>query len=543
MKRAFFVSLVVTLALFCTLNAQEKAKPVSSSICGVTVFLSGAEIQRTGNLQLKAGAQQAIFENLPQNINPQSIQVSGMGNFTILGVSHRTNYLRQAQKTKEVKMLEDSLKLLTDKYAQLSASIDVLKSEQEMLKANQYVGGSQNGVKMADLTAFAEYFRTRLTDLTKRTVKANAEANDLQENINRINKQLNDMQQRPQTPTSEIVVDLTAPAATQATFAISYLVYNAGWIPNYDLRSTDIGNPIALTYKARVYQSTGEDWNNIKPVFSTGNPTVNSTKPTLNTWYLSAYTPPINVTRARGATLAKQAKTVNHEMIDMDITMTDEPLMMAGTASNYTTTNDSQTNVEFAVNVPYTIISDGKYNSVELANYTLPAIYEYYAVRKLERDVFLLAKVTGWESLNLMAGQVNLFFEGKYVGESHINTRQTDDTLALSLGRDNNITVTRERKRDFVQKQTLGSNITETREFELTVLNKKKQPVVITIEDQAPVSTDKEIKVDILNTSGAKYDEATGKLTWRYTLQPSESRTMTLKYSVKHPKNKTVILE
>jgi uncharacterized protein (TIGR02231 family) len=164
-------------------------------------------------------------------------------------------------------------------------------------------------------------------------------------------------------------------------------------------------------------------------------------------------------------------------------------------------------------------------------------------VRKLEKDVFLLAKVTGWEKLNLLAGQANLFFEDKYVGQSYIETRQTDDTLALSLGRDKNITVTRIRKKDFAEKQILGNNVTETREWDLTVHNKKKQAVVLTLEDQAPVSTDKEIKVDLVNTSGAQVDAPTGKLTWRYVLNPSESRSVTVKYTVKHPKNRTVVLE
>jgi uncharacterized protein (TIGR02231 family) len=180
---------------------------------------------------------------------------------------------------------------------------------------------------------------------------------------------------------------------------------------------------------------------------------------------------------------------------------------------------------------------------VELASYALPAKYEYHAVRKLEKDVFLIAKITGWESLNLLSGQASLFFEGKYVGRSYIETRQTEDTLTLSLGRDKNITATRTRKKDFSEKQFLGSNVTETREWELVVHNKKKQSVTITLEDQVPVSTDKEIKVEALNISGAQHDPSIGKLTWRLELKPSESRSLTVKYTVKHPKDRTVVLE
>ena len=79
------------------------------------------------------------------------------------------------------------------------------------------------------------------------------------------------------------MVDLTSPAATKATLTVSYLAYDAGWTPAYDLRSADVHQPVTLIYKAYVRQSTGEAWRAVKPVFSTGNPTLNHTNPTLTT--------------------------------------------------------------------------------------------------------------------------------------------------------------------------------------------------------------------------------------------------------------------
>jgi uncharacterized protein (TIGR02231 family) len=542
MKKLLYLSLITQFILCNTLSAQERATAVPSVISGVTVFLKGAEIQRTGTITLKEGAQQAVFENLPQHINPQSIQVSGAGNFTILGVSHRINYLQNAGKTKEVAALEDSLRLLNETAAQQEAAMGVIKEEQEMLKANRYIGGSNTGVKMLELKTFADYFGAQLSALSKRMVSTQAEVQKLKKRAEQIEKQLRELQQRPQTPTSEIVVDITAPAATKATLTASYLAYNAGWTPAYDLRSAEVHQPVALIYKAYITQSTGEAWTAVKPVFSTGNPTLNQTKPTLQPWYLSFYEPrphfsaanTLHKSMASREVVALQEAVVPEEMVATD----------AKTAADYyTSINESQANVEFAVDVPYTIASDGQEHAVELASYALPAKYEYHAVRKLEKDVFLIAKITGWEALNLLSGQANLFFEGKYVGKSYIETRQTEDTLTLSLGRDKNITATRIRKKDFSEKQFLGNNVTESREWELTVHNKKKQPVTITVEDQVPVSTDKEIKVEVLTISGAQQDQATGKLTWRLELKPSESRVMTVKYTVKHPKNRTVVLE
>ncbi|MDR1342734.1 MAG: DUF4139 domain-containing protein [Prevotellaceae bacterium] len=544
MKKLLYISFIAYFILCNTLSAQESAAVLSSEISGVTVFLKGAEVQRTGTLSLKEGAQQVVFDNLPQQINPQSVQVSGTGNFTILGVSHRINYLQNTGKSKEVAALEDSLRLLNENIAQQEASLNVIKEEQEMLKANRYIGGTNTGVKMTELKAFADYFGAQLSNLSTRMVRTQADVKNLKQRTERIEKQLRELQQQPQTSTSEIVVAITAPAATKATLTASYLAYNARWTPVYDLRSAEVHQPVKLIYKAHVVQSTGEAWTAVKPVFSTGNPTLNQTKPNLIPWYLSFYDDP---PRPHAGRIALQKSIVSSEIAEIQLEELEDVVVTgygaaAKTAADFTQMNESQTNVEFAVNVPYTIASDGQEHTVELASYELPAKYEYYAVRKLEKEVFLMAKLTGWESLNLLPGQANLFFEGKYVGKSYMETRQTEDTLALSLGRDKNITATRIRKKNFSEKQFFGNSVTETREWELTVYNKKKQPVTITVEDQVPVSTDKEIKVETLEISGAQHDRVTGKLTWLLALKPSESRAMTVKYTVKYPKSRTVVL-
>ncbi|MDR2868337.1 MAG: DUF4139 domain-containing protein [Bacteroidales bacterium] len=537
MKKSILFAIVLLFVTFQKLQAQEKVVPVASTISNVTIFLSGAEIQREGTIAIQAGAQQLIFDNLPSDINPKSIQVAGVGKFTILGISSRIDYLKPAEKTKEVADLKKALNVLNEKITLQQYTLNNLTAEETMLKQNQAIGGSETGVKIADLKEFADFFRTRLSDITKLKIETQTKLDEMTKEREAINNQLKSLQSNnAEKPTGTIVVDITAPAAGQAKLTVTYLVINAGWTPSYDLRSADINKPVEVTYKANVYQATGENWNNIKPVFSTANPTINSTKPTLHPWYLSFYQP-APISNYQSFNLAEVA--IDRKAITDDEVMASP----AFTTGRSTTVQENQTSIEFIVDVPYTIPSGGETHAVELAKYSLPAVYEYFAVRKLEKDVFLLGKVTGWEKLNLLSGPANVFFEGKYVGETSIETRQTDDTLAISLGRDKNITVTRIRKKDYTEKQLLGGNVTETREWDLTVHNKKSQTITITIEDQVPISTEKEIKVEVLNISEAIKDANTGKLTWKLPLKPTETRSMNVKYSVKYPKDKTVVLE
>jgi uncharacterized protein (TIGR02231 family) len=204
---------------------------------------------------------------------------------------------------------------------------------------------------------------------------------------------------------------------------------------------------------------------------------------------------------------------------------------------------ESVTSVEYTLPVPYSVPSSSSGKSVDIATNGLNAEYMYKSVRKLEKDVFLLAEIKGWEHLNLIAGAANIFFEDKYVGCSRIDTRRAEEGLRISLGRDKNIIVTRVKGKDLTEKSMIGSSVKVSREWVLTAKNLRKQKISIIIEDQIPVAVNKGITVDTVTISGAEHDKDKGKLTWKLSLNQSESRTLPVKYTVTYPKNKTVLLE
>lgn len=202
-----------------------------------------------------------------------------------------------------------------------------------------------------------------------------------------------------------------------------------------------------------------------------------------------------------------------------------------------------QTTLEFTVDEPYSIKSDGRNQTVDMVAYDLPATYHYYAAPKLDTDAFLKAQVTDWEGYNFMAGEANLFFEGKFIGKTVLDTRNVKDTLNISLGRDKNIVITREKVKNFSSSQFIGSNRKELIGFEIKIRNKKQQPIDITIEDQVPVPTNKEIEVDLMEYAKADHNKVTGNLRWKLKLEPGANRELNLKYEVKYPKDQRLVVE
>jgi len=193
-------------------------------------------------------------------------------------------------------------------------------------------------------------------------------------------------------------------------------------------------------------------------------------------------------------------------------------------------------NLEYQIDVPYSIPSDGSDYSIRIKEVSVPVNYVYQAIPKIDNSVFLLAEILQWNQLNLLTGKAGIYYQGTYTGESFIDAGEAADTLRLSLGRDRSILVKREGNKEVNDKRVIGSNVKETVGWDITVKNNKESKIRITVMDQFPLSEKRSIEVERLQSSGARIDDATGKLTWEFELAPNEKRVVNFRYSVKYPK-------
>ncbi|QEC56379.1 DUF4139 domain-containing protein [Flavisolibacter ginsenosidimutans] len=201
------------------------------------------------------------------------------------------------------------------------------------------------------------------------------------------------------------------------------------------------------------------------------------------------------------------------------------------------------TNIVYRIDEKYTLETDGKTTTIAIKKIDVPALYEYVAVPKLDPAAFLTAKILNWQDYDLQSGESNLYYEGTFLGKTYIDLSNAGDTLSLSLGKDNGIKVSRKLLKEFSSKKFIGSNRTETKEYEITAMNTKKLPVSVTVQDQFPVSATKEIEVKDKNAPEANMNEESGLVTWTITLQPGQEKKVKMGYSVKYPKDRKVILE
>jgi uncharacterized protein (TIGR02231 family) len=527
-----FIFIVLICASINTSMAQNE-KVVDSKISRVTVFLNQAQVSREIKASVAAGKTDLVISGLTSNLDQRSVQLSGKGNIVILGISHRQNFISEFNMPSALKKLKDSLSVYQQWISVEQNQKDILNKEEQMLISNQVIGGKNQNLTVAELKAMSDFYRNRLTEISTAKMLSDDKIKKYKDRTTILQKQFNEQNDLYKRNTSEIVVSISANAATNVELEMNYLVSNAGWTPAYDLRALNTKSPMQLNYKANVYQNTGEEWNNVKLKLSTGNPALGGVKPELYTWYIDF----------EQAVVYYNEKQLRSAPAVARLDMRAEPgeaFEEVSTTALFVNPMQTTLNTEFEISLPYTVESSRKPTMVDIRKFDMDASYVYAVTPKIESDAFLLAKITGWEAYDLLPGEASVFFEGTYVGKSYIDPSNIQDTLRVSLGRDKRIVVKREKLKDFTSRATIGASQRESFAWEISVRNGKNESLQLIIEDQIPVSKNKDIEVTVIDLAGAKHDKENGMLTWQFNLKPNESQKLVYKYEVKYPKDKRI---
>jgi hypothetical protein len=107
----------------------------------------------------------------------------------------------------------------------------------------------------------------------------------------------------------------------------------------------------------------------------------------------------------------------------------------------------------------------------------------------------------------------------------------------LSVGRDAGVVIERRKVSDKSGKTISGNYILQNLSYEISLRNTHAEAVNVEVEDQLPVSSQSNLKVELLDAGNAKFTEKNGKLKWVLSLAPSEAKKLKFSYTIKYPKN------
>jgi len=610
------------LLINTTAKGQAKKIAAETSIQNVTIFSSGARVERLSSVAIPAGRSEISFSGLSNQLDQQSVQLKADADITLFSVQTTKDFMSARKIDEEEKSFIDKNNTLQDKLDLDNKLLEVYKNEETMLIKNEAIGGT-TGVKTAELKDALDLHRQRLTEVYQKELgiqkRINSEKNDLE-----ISKAQLQQFSKKRDSISYIVTALIDSKATKnVNFNLLYNVKDAGWYPTYDVKVKDVTAPLEVLMNANVFQRSGETWKNVSLILSTGNPNENATPSQLQPWMLGFYDPSVSfrndgnystatgrVTDENGEPIAGATVMIengtagtstdkngffklqnvsgsgtlvvtavgfeskqlvanlgyfNVKLKTATMALNEVVVVGYGTARRSDITDETEvqglkeekksiktvavatqyqpTATVYKIDDKYTLETDGKTTTIGIKQFDVNASYDYLAAPKIDPSAFLTAKIINWQDYDLQSGEASLYFEGTYLGKTYIDLDATGDTLSLSLGKDNGIKVSRKLIKEFSSKRFIGSNKTETKQYEITLKNTKKDAVNITVNDQFPISTVKEINVDDEKAPEAQIDKETGIATWTLSLKPGEERKLDISFGVKYPKDKSVVLE
>jgi len=544
-------SLILILALL--LNGalfSQSPKSVPAKLQKATVYLSGAHLFYAENVNLLAGNNELVFENISPNIKASSLQASSRGG-VVTEVKHLLKYKEKKVVTRkydrEIELVLDSMEELNFELKDITNKQTVLTTEKNMLLNNRIIKGQPLRDSLALLRDGMAFLKEKLNLIYDQELKLERSKNKVTKIQTKLNTRYNELvllqsgqaDYDPSTsqPTHQVIVTVFSEVAGTAQINFNYFVNQASWVPVYDLQATSTTNNFQLKYFANVSQNTGLNWNSVPLTLSTSNPSENNIKPSLNPWYLGY------VLHKQSNALSNARKPLVHktEALNKGQYPQNEDLDDAKSLTDYIQVTENLIRTEYEIKLNYTINADGKAHKVLISQREVPMLLEFATVPKLCADAFLMAKVTGWEDMNIIPGNARLYFDGGYVGEMYLTAPTTNDTLAINLGRDKSIAITRKKIKEKSKEKFIGDEKVDTRTIELVVRNTKNMPVQILVEDQIPVvQGTEEIKVTLIDGDGAELDIPSGTLNWKLKLNSKETKKIVFTYEIKYPKSKPI---
>jgi uncharacterized protein (TIGR02231 family) len=531
MKKFLLITILVSAISFA-----QKPIFTSAKVKSATVYFNAAELQQSTTVNLPAGTSEIVIKNVADYLNENTIQIGAPSSVTVLSVQFTQNYISEYEIDESnpiIKKVRDSIILFQQELNKVVNQRVSYGKSIEILDKNQMVAGSNSGLSVLELTKLIDYNNLKRTELSNLVNSFYEKENKLKEKIASLNAKLElNTKKEEKSSRGKLILQVMNDVAGSVNFDINYVTNSATWQPFYDLRVDNIKEPINMMYKAQVSQNTGIDWKKVKLTLSSGNPNQNNQAPIMNAWFLY-------FGNQYGAVYDKNVM-MNEMVVAGAYKKESDDLKIASSISNYTTVNENQLNVSFDIDIPYDILSNGKIHSVALKEIKLPAAFNYYAAPKLDKEAFLMAEISDYSKYNLLPGEANIIFEGMYVGKTMINPNQTSETFNLSLGRDKKINIKREKVVDKSGTKFLSAYKEQTFTYDITLRNNKKEEVTLMLKDQFPLSSDKEITIELLDDGKATINPESGIMTWDLKLASNETKKIRISYKVKYPKDQVI---
>jgi uncharacterized protein (TIGR02231 family) len=558
-----FRSTSAFIATVFALSSADAAEVVADAkITAVTVYPDQAMVTRTAKLALEPGAHTVVMRDIVTGIDERTLRVEaeGTAQMRLFGAQVKRRHVeevpaaREAELKKEIRALEDKVRVQNDRKAALAEEKRFFTSLTNFsgVEVPREIQTKMPAVK--DLDELHKFIAGKLREGAAAVMEADLAARDLGTKLDVLKKELAQVGGHAKKVLTSIEIDLEVTRAGNATVSASYMVGGASWSPVYDARADLEKGKVEIVSYGVVRQSTGEEWADVEMTLSTARPSIGGRMPRVEPWILRPYVPPrprpiggmVKHEEGRSSAAAPAMQTMAFSKEEADIAAAPPPPEPEAASVAYSASEEKGVAVLYRLPRRMTVKPDGTDHKAPVSSQELSAVFEYSAWPRVSTHAYLGSRVRNRDDLRLMAGPLNVFYEGGFVGTSSLDGIGPGEEFEVHLGVDDNVKV----ERKLIEKKledkdgVFSSSKKALYRYRITVENYKQKKIAVNLYESMPVAEHEKIEIDIGKVAPEPqkkdFDNRKGVWKWEMDLKPREKKEIFYQFTVEHPRSMTV---
>lgn len=530
----------------------------------VQLFRSGAVLRYGVSGKIEGGTQRWVLGGWASALDPSTLRIKSIPGLRMTDYRWETlpapeswnDSLRHAEKAMGInrRVLEDQQVEMASYQAEEQYLMALLGRNPVQSKSGTGAPSASSGDagSSQDWLKGAEPFRQRMAQVGRAKLVCQRALDSLTRRSGELESAVLFWRTKIQNMDNGLVLQLEAqPALVGKNGQVGLEIYcpQAGWNPAYEMDVDVNKSRIALRLGARSFQQSGQDWDGVPVEFLTHSPSVGLELPVLTPWYLDYYRSMVaspdrietvsslqsksrsQPSRAVAESPAESTPMNWNELEASGLPMAERSIQ--GSAFAYKPSNPLRLASGSEVWQPL----DARSLDVELWRYAAP---------RQQPRVYLMGVLRDSSLLDWVDGPCMISVDGNRVGEQTIRWAHAADSVALSLGTDDLVQVQYQPAAIFKnQRFRLDQWVVRHYGYRIDLRNSRPGPVRIRIEDQYPVSLQKDLEVLDLTAEGARFPAPPetpflGLVRWELNLEPQAQRSLEWGFRVKHLRNKPI---
>ncbi|QPJ65956.1 MAG: DUF4139 domain-containing protein [Candidatus Nitrohelix vancouverensis] len=534
----FLLSLQCLILLaggFIPFNAIAKTLD-EGTLIKVRVYTDRAEAVRRYTADFEAGSYTIHLKNLPATLMVESIRLSQIEGAEAQFAS--INPQREFDTDFSSATIQDQQKRVDE----LSAELNLIKDRERVLTRqlrwlDEIAKGGMSGdasdapkpdFDIASADKALKFLFSRGTDITQAIRAERNLAETVQQKLKAEKQKLEDLKKGAKKETYSIQIQANFSKSGKRVLELTYQTRNARWNPAYIIHAESESQQLRVEYYGEVSQNSGEDWQGVDFELSTGRPQFGGQPPELHPWTLDYFQDPRVLRSQRQKTFSA---------MDAD--------MMEGAASSVMALSQVQeagNALLYQISGKQSIPTGAQSKRVLIYQNTFDAGFIYHSVPKYQPHVYLSADWKNSSDYHLLPGNTWKYLDGDFIGSGHFQSSVPGEEITMGLGVDDSIKASRK----LVLKEGATEGLFDSRErqrfiYEIELENFKQRKIQVKVEDQLPLSYQKDIEVIVKRLEPEpKERDKENKLTWELNLSAGEKKTLTLDFQVEYPEGKRI---